>query len=251
MNKPTFFEVHNWERYQRYDRNKSSPPPWIKVYTAILSDAKMAGLSDAQFGQLVKIWLAACQNRNRLPFDPRAVKKVAMLDDEPDLQLFLKLGLIDLCADCTQSVDNLNADCSAWQSREEAESEKILVSSPNVEDTASGSHPTTRGNGSKRVPYAKIVGILNDVCGTSFSPQAKATQRHIKARWNEGHRLEDFEKVIRGRFEKWGSDPKMVEYLRPQTLFNTKFEAYLQDHDVDETGDWERWAERAERGDDG
>jgi len=34
--------------------------------------------------------------------------------------------------------------------------------------------------------------------------------------------------VIEGRIAAWSGDAKMVEYLRPQTLFGTKFESYLQ-----------------------
>ena len=77
------------------------------------------------------------------------------------------------------------------------------------------------------IPYAEIVGYLNEKTGSSYKPTTKATQSHIKARWREGFRLDDFKVVIDNMVEKWGNDPKMSQYLRPETLFGTKFESYL------------------------
>ena len=51
----------------------------------------------------------------------------------------------------------------------------------------------------------------------------------IKARFNEGATYDDFELVIKYKAKKWLEDAKMVSYLRPQTLFGTKFEGYLQE----------------------
>ena len=39
-----------------------------------------------------------------------------------------------------------------------------------------------------------------------------------------------FKQVVDNRVEKWGDDSKMAEYLRPETLFGTKFQAYLNDN---------------------
>ena len=78
------------------------------------------------------------------------------------------------------------------------------------------------------VPYAKIIGALNAACGCQFKADTQATKRHIKARWNEGWRFPDFEAVIRSRRDEWAGDAKMCQFLRPETLFGTKFESYLQ-----------------------
>jgi uncharacterized phage protein (TIGR02220 family) len=74
----------------------------------------------------------------------------------------------------------------------------------------------------------KIIDNLNAVCGTSYKPTTKATVKHITARLKEGFALEDFYHVISFKNDQWGTDPKMMEYLRPETLFGTKFESYLQ-----------------------
>lgn len=77
------------------------------------------------------------------------------------------------------------------------------------------------------IPYHEIVNHLNAVCNTDYQAKTKATQRIIQARWNEGFRLDHFKKVIDTMQAKWGRDPKMQSYLRPVTLFGTKFESYL------------------------
>lgn len=76
------------------------------------------------------------------------------------------------------------------------------------------------------VPYAEIIDHLNDKAGKRYRPTTDATRRHISARWNEGHTLEDFRTVVDKKVAEWmGTD--MEQYLRPQTLFGTNFESYL------------------------
>lgn len=77
------------------------------------------------------------------------------------------------------------------------------------------------------IPYRGIIDFLNEKAGTKFRHTTKATRRLIHARWNEGFRLSDFLIVIEGRVAKWANDPKMMEFLRPDTLFGPKFEGYL------------------------
>jgi len=79
----------------------------------------------------------------------------------------------------------------------------------------------------ENIPYAEIVAYLNERTGSSFRTTTKATQTLIRARWREGFRIDDFKRVIDNKTEEWGNDPKMSQYLRPETLFGTKFESYL------------------------
>ena len=43
----------------------------------------------------------------------------------------------------------------------------------------------------------------------------------------EGFTVDDFKTVIKKKFDEWGNDKQMSKYLRPETLFGTKFEGYL------------------------
>lgn len=79
----------------------------------------------------------------------------------------------------------------------------------------------------EQIPFKEIVSMLNEKCGTSFRASSESTKKHIRARWGEGYRLDDFERVIDNKLAEWGSNPEMRPFLRPQTLFGTKFEGYL------------------------
>lgn len=72
-----------------------------------------------------------------------------------------------------------------------------------------------------------IVEYLNSRVGSAFKSTTKATQKVIKARLAEGFTVDDFMTVIDKKCAEWKGDPKMEQYLRPETLFGTKFEGYL------------------------
>ena len=72
----------------------------------------------------------------------------------------------------------------------------------------------------------QIVDYLNEKCDTHYKSTTKKTKSLIKARLDEGFSLEDFKKVIDIKSKQW-LNTKMEEYLRPETLFGTKFESYL------------------------
>lgn len=75
--------------------------------------------------------------------------------------------------------------------------------------------------------YSSVVAHLNEAAGTSFKESSKATQRLIDARLKEKFTEEDFKQVIDKKVAEWKGNPKMEQYLRPNTLFGTKFESYL------------------------
>lgn len=85
---------------------------------------------------------------------------------------------------------------------------------------------------SKKIPYEKIVDYLNRKTNSHYRPTSKATRRLIKARYNEGFTDIDFKTVIDKKCAEWLQDGNMVQYLRPETLFGTKFEAYLNQPDT-------------------
>ena len=72
----------------------------------------------------------------------------------------------------------------------------------------------------------EIVDYLNEKAHTNYRSNSKTTMRHINARLKEGYTLSDFKQVIDNRCATWlGTD--MEQYLRPETLFGSKFESYL------------------------
>lgn len=80
---------------------------------------------------------------------------------------------------------------------------------------------------SEKIPFKKIIDHLNQVTGSRFSSKSSDTQKHIKARWNEGNTFEDFISVIDVKNKQWKDNSEMSKYLRPSTLFSAKnFENY-------------------------
>lgn len=75
--------------------------------------------------------------------------------------------------------------------------------------------------------HQEIIDYLNHKCGTDFRATTKATREHINARIKEGFTPKDFKQVIDKKYLEWANAPNMAQYLRPQTLFGTKFESYL------------------------
>lgn len=110
-----------------------------------------------------------------------------------------------------------------------AESKQVsdIYSSSSLPLPDSTSEEEGCGEGDGAIPYAEIVAALNEAAGTSYRPTSKKTRQLIHARWAEGFRLPDFESVIATMSASWLNDPKMAAYLRPETLFGTKFESYL------------------------
>ncbi|QGN60307.1 MULTISPECIES: conserved phage C-terminal domain-containing protein [Leuconostoc] len=78
------------------------------------------------------------------------------------------------------------------------------------------------------VPYKEIVDYLNEKTGSKYRSSGSKTKSLIKARTNEGFSLDDFKTVIEKKAKEW-SGTTMEKYLRPETLFGTKFEGYLNE----------------------
>ncbi len=81
------------------------------------------------------------------------------------------------------------------------------------------------------IPYKEIIDYLNSKTGKNYRDNVQKNRSLIKARWSEGYRLDDFKHVIDNMVEDW-SGTKYAKYLRPETLFGTKFDGYLNQGNV-------------------
>lgn len=77
------------------------------------------------------------------------------------------------------------------------------------------------------IPFSAIIDHLNEKAGTRYRASTAKTREHIRARWREGYRLDDFIRVIDVKCAEWLGDERMGKYLCPDTLFGAKFEKYL------------------------
>lgn len=77
-----------------------------------------------------------------------------------------------------------------------------------------------------KIIYEEIIDYLNLKCNKNFKYTTGKTVRCINARMREGNTVDDFKIVIDKKYYEWANTTMKV-YLRPETLFGTKFERYL------------------------
>lgn len=81
----------------------------------------------------------------------------------------------------------------------------------------------------------EIIDYLNTKSFKNYRYTPDKTKKVIRARLHEGFTVDDFKKVIDIKCGEWLNDPRMNTYLRPETLFGTKFESYLQQKKIKAT----------------
>lgn len=74
---------------------------------------------------------------------------------------------------------------------------------------------------------AEIIQYLNEKTGSHYKPTTPKTQQLIKTRMKEGFFLGEFKTAIDNQVHEWSTKPEMQKFLRPETLFGTKFESYV------------------------
>ena len=81
------------------------------------------------------------------------------------------------------------------------------------------------------IPYKEIIDYLNLRTGKNYRANIQKNKALIKARWSEGYQLDDFKQVIDNMVKNWHGT-EYAKYLRPETLFGTKFDGYLNQGNV-------------------
>lgn len=71
-----------------------------------------------------------------------------------------------------------------------------------------------------------LIEYLNEKVNRAFKPNNPKTESLVRARLRDGFKETDFLNVIETKSEEW-LDTEMEKYLRPDTLFGTKFENYV------------------------
>ena len=85
-----YFRIRTlWKYQQQLDRT----PPWIKLYSSVLSDLEIRALPIEQRHALIMLWVLACSNRNKLRADVKILTD--MIGVEPDIDRLLADGFIE------------------------------------------------------------------------------------------------------------------------------------------------------------
>ena len=239
---------------------------WIKITTDIFDDEKILlieSLPDAD--AIIVIWfkllcLAGKQNNSgvflmndRIPYTEKMLATIFRRKEttvQLALQTFEQFGMVEIVDGVItipnwekhQNIDGMEKIREQTRQRvaKHREKQRLLLDT-NSECNVTGNATVTFGNATDKDKdkdknkninnimsenVREIVNYLNEKAGTKYRPGTEDTKKHIRARLSEGFTVEDFKKVIDKKVKEWtGTDMEM--YLRPQTLFGTKFESYL------------------------
>lgn len=243
---------------------------WIKITTDIFDDEKMYAIETMPDGQLMElIWFkllclaGKCNNHgflminSKIAYTDEMLSKVFRVDVGSvtrALTLFQQLDMIEVVDNAYMianwekhqsgsSLEKIKEQNRERQRRfrdkqkvlalESDDSNVTVTSQSNVNCSYSLSISNNKDNKSNNNIYIKeIIDYLNNICDTHYRVANKQTQKLINARFNDGFTVDDFKKVIDNKAAEWKDNPQMCQYLRPNTLFGTKFESYLNQKTV-------------------
>ncbi len=180
---------------------------------------KLCGFTDDDFKVLIAkryfisfesgVMVITDWNKNNY-LDKNRMTETEYIDELNLLQLINeKYELNDACLTSVKPMFNQNSI-----EENSIEENSIDIYSPAEQDT---------------IPYQEIINYLNLKTNKHFKHNTSKTKSLIKARIKEGFAVEDFKEVIDKKTNEWLEDSKMNCYLRPETLFGTKFESYLNE----------------------
>lgn len=227
---------------------------WIKITTDMFDNRKIKHLRRLPDGNnIVLIWVMLLTMAGRcnssgmifltenIPYTPK------MLADELDfeettVQLALRAleqlnmivtdqGFFSIAGwEEYQNVEGMDKirEQNRLRKQRQREKERVLIGECHV--TSRDRHATDieedKDKEKDKELYSSVIEYLNQKAGTKYKASSKKTQSLIHARTAEGFTLDDFKTVIDKKCAEWiGSD--MEKFLRPETLFGTKFEGYL------------------------
>ena len=214
---------------------------------------------------LLKLYLRSLKDKGKLMYKDRIPYSVEMLAKltrhDPDtvrraIEIFRDMGIIEILdngAIFMMDIENYIGKSSteadrrrAYDRRIAAEKKELLLannSEKTCDNSCEKSHEhidieldtntdiekdinNSPAKAEPNVPYKEIIEYLNQRTGANYKHTTNKTKDLIKARFNEGFTLQDFKIVIDKKCVEW-MNTDMQKYLRPETLFGTKFEGYL------------------------
>ena len=236
---------------------------WIKITTDIFDDEKVLMIETMPSADsIIVIWFkllafAGKQNNdgvflmsNRIAYTDEmlaAIFRRELSVVRMALKTFEQFGMIEIVENVI-TIPNWNKHQSldAYEKKKERDrlyqaerraSQRALIEqssekSSDSQATKSSDVAVSEGDKDKEEDkdkeiYISIVSYLNEKAGTKYKPTTPKTKTAIKARLSEGFTIDDFRIVIDKKCAEWIGDEKMEKYLRPETLFGTKFEGYL------------------------
>lgn len=234
---------------------------WISIATDVFNDEKMCAIESLPDGLSIElVWfkllcLAGTCNENGflmiskdIPYTDEMMAKNFRMEIgliQRSLDVFQKMGMIEIVENIymisnwmkyqnTAELDRIKNLNKARQQRFRDKQKQLALTDSNVTNNVTNNvknNVTSNAfcsicNMSFLDIYKDIINYLNEKAETNYKHTTKKTQTLIHARVEEGFVIDDFHTVIDLKVKDWkGTD--MEQYLRPETLFGTKFEGYL------------------------
>lgn len=230
---------------------------WIKIVTDIFDDEKMLLIESLPGADsIIVVWFKllclAGKNNNsgvfmlneRIAYTDEMLATIFRKDVNTvrfALKTFADFGMVEL-VDNVITIPNWgkHQTLDAYEKKKERdrlyqqkrrEAQKLMISTSEKSSDKSPDVVALEEDKEKEEDkdiniYSSIISYLNEKANTNYRISSSKTKTLIKARLNEGFVEDDFKTVIDNKTSEW-IHTDMEKYLRPETLFGTKFESYL------------------------
>jgi uncharacterized phage protein (TIGR02220 family)/predicted phage replisome organizer len=237
---------------------------WLKLKEDFFDDDAISWLEDQPNGKeyalfYLKLCLKSLKHDGVLirtvgnilvPYDAKKLSEITRTNEDTvivALELLKNIGLIEIQENgalfLTQLQSLIGSETNAAERMRNARAKaKELGTANNVRGMFAHCSPELdididiekdKDNKSGKPDYAQereeIINYLNEKSGKAYRPNSDKTKKLISARLNEGFTVQDFKTVIDNKVSSWFGNKDMEKFLRPETLFGTKFEGYLNE----------------------
>lgn len=235
---------------------------WISIATDIFNDEKMCAIESLPDGQSIElVWLkllclaGTCNEsgflmiNREIPYTDEMIAKYFRMDIgviKRALEVFQQMEMIELINDVymvsnwakyqnESELEHIRLMGRIRQQKHREKQKMLLEQKSNVTGNVTGDVTgdvisndfCSICNMSYLDVYKEIINYLNNKTNSNYKYTTRKNQTLIHARCEEGFTIDDFKKVIDTKCNDWLNDKQMAKYLRPETLFGTKFEGYL------------------------
>ena len=234
-------------------KGKMAEVKWISIATDIFNDEKMCAIESLPDGLSIElVWfkllcLAGTCNENGflmisrdIPYTEEMMAKYFRMNIgiiQRALETFENLGMVEIIDDIymisnwmkyqnAAELEHMRIMSRARQQRYRDNQKKLLEKKRNVTSDVTNNEFCSICNMYYLDIYKEIINYLNSKTNNSYRTTTKKTQTLIHARTQEGFTIDDFKKVIDKKASEW-MGTEWEKYLRPETLFGSKFEGYL------------------------
>ena len=230
---------------------------WIKITTDIFDDEKILlieSLPDAY--AIIVVWfkllcMAGKQNNSgvfmmndKIAYTDKMLATIFRMKEttvQMALKTFEDFGMVKIIDGVItipnwgkhQNLDQLEAKKAYMRNYMQGYREKQRLLSSGKDNCKTNSKANVsqadidkEGEGEKETLYTPVIAYLNEKAGTKYRPSSAKTKSLIHAREKDGFTLDDFKAVIDKKCAEW-IGTEWEKFLRPETLFGTKFESYL------------------------